>query len=355
MAVDDSHEYIFFTDAQSAPVLPEGARIVAASTQRAATEAASAAGRRSLGDVWAMTREVLRHDLDVFFFPAVYSYFPVLNRTKIVVTVHDVIADHRPEATFPNRRLMYFWKLKQHVALHQADLVLTVSEYSRQSILRFFRLPPARVRVTTEGAGAVFRRIEPNGHAAAVLQRYGLTPSDRFLLYVGGISPHKNLGRLIEALPPDIHLVLVGDYERDAFHSDYPHLRELIRKRDLSERVRFAGYVPDDDLVYFYNAATALAFPSLEEGFGLPAVEAMACGTPVVASNRGSLPEVVGNAGRFFDPEDPRDMRKALADVLESETLRAEMRARGLERSLRFTWEASARTTLSLFEELHAR
>lgn len=359
-ARNDGHTYVYFADRATAEAatFPDGVEVVVADTEESPTEAASAEGRRSLGDLWALTREVRRRDLDVVFFPAVYSYFPVLNRAPVVVTIHDVIADHHPRATFPNKRLMYFWKAKQRLALLQSSRVLTVSEASKDAICEYFGLPQSRVGVTTEAANSEFRRLA-EGPSCEVLARYGLQPGERFVLYVGGISPHKNLGTLVEAhralvespATADVRLVLVGDYRGDAFHSDYPRLTAQIDRLGLADRVVFTGYVPDPDLVHLYNAAALHAFPSLEEGFGLPAVEAMQCGAPVVASDRGSLPEIVGDAGRLFDPTDAEALRRTLAEVLEGDGVADRMRRCGLARARQFTWEEAARRTVDVLQD----
>lgn len=360
--IDAQNDYLFFADGPTAATctFPSEMSVIPARTDYAATEAASSSGRRSLRDVWALTRTVLAHDVDVFFFPAVYSYYPILNRTNIVVTIHDVIADHHPDATFPNWKLKYFWKLKQRMAIFQADRLLTVSEYSKRSICDYFGLPDSQVAVTTEGPHAAFEPLPDGAEMNQVLAQYDLQPNERFILYVGGISPHKNLGTLVEAFRnltedeslTDVQLVLVGDYAHDAFHSDYPRLKRQIETLGLDEQVCFTGFVPDEDLAYLYNAASLLCFPSLEEGFGLPAVEAMACGTPVVASNRGSLPEIVGDAGRLFDPTSPRALLSALKEVLSRAPLQNEMQQRGLARAEQFTWKAAAQKTTKVFEEL---
>ena len=362
LEVDGRNEYLFFADRETAAesAWPAGAELIAAPTRVAPTRAASADGRRSARDLWALSREVLRRRVDLFFFPAVYSYFPVFNRAKVVVTIHDLIADRRPELVFPATRQKLFWKLKQNLALRQSDLILTVSEYSRRQILDYFRLPDSRVRAISEAARPAFTRRLRDGEAAHVLARYGLAPRDRFLLYVGGISPHKNLGTLVEALSrlraeagfADLRLLLVGDYAGDAFHSDYAALRGRIARLGLGSQVSFAGFVPDDDLVYLYNAAQALALPSFDEGFGLPAVEAMACGTPVIASERGSLPEVLGDAGLYFDPESVAELAGRLRDVLGDAALRERLGGAGLARSRLFTWEQAARDTVAAFEEV---
>ncbi|MBA2340083.1 MAG: glycosyltransferase family 4 protein, partial [Pyrinomonadaceae bacterium] len=153
----------------------------------------------------------------------------------------------------------------------------------------------------------------------------------------------------------DVKLVLVGDYKNDTFYSDYTSLKMLVEQLNLTDRVIFTGFIEDGDLVYLYNAASLLAFPSLEEGFGLPAIEAMACGAPVVASNRGSLPEIVGNAGRFFDPYDQPAIAEALCQVLGDDELRKKMSVMGVMRAQQFTWDRAAQDTLAIFRELVER
>ncbi|MBA3255754.1 MAG: glycosyltransferase family 4 protein [Pyrinomonadaceae bacterium] len=365
LAIDKKNEYLFFVDKDTAAGdgMPETVRTIVAPTLVSPTEAASAEGRRSLRDVWALSRQVMKHRLDLFFFPAVYSYFPIFNRTKIVVTIHDVIADHHPDLVFPNRKLKLFWKLKQNVAIRQADLILTVSENAKQQIIEYFRLPESRVRAISEAARPVFVVLPQDKEMVSVLRRYSLDSGKRFLLYVGGISPHKNLQALVGAFHQlisdsrfaDVRLMLVGDYKDDSFFSAYWPLKNYIDQLHLDERVIFTGFIADKDLAYLYNAAALMVLPSLEEGFGLPAIEAMACGTPVVSSDRGSLPEVLGEAGRFFDPLDTRMMADTLKRVLSESDLRKEMREAGLSRAQQFTWNKAAKDTLSIFNELMKR
>ena len=362
LEVDKTNEYLFFVDPATAESgqLPSGVQKIVVETTVAPIEAASAEGRRSLGDIWAMSREVMRHKLDVFFFPTVYSYFPVLNRTKIIVTLHDVIAEHHPDLIFPNARSKFFWGLKQKAAIRQADVIATVSEYSKRQIIEYFGVPASRLRIISEAARPAFRVLEKDDVMTEVLGRYDIGPDEKFLLYVGGISPHKNLSTLVSAFDlvrtargdAPVKLALVGDYQRDSFFSAYPALKEQVRALGLDEQVIFTGFVPDEDLAYLYNAASALVFPSLEEGFGLPAVEAMACGTPVAASNCGSLPEVIGSAGRFFDPRNVEDIANGLLQILDNDALRSSMTDAGLFRSKDFLWKKAAHETLSIFDEL---
>jgi glycosyltransferase involved in cell wall biosynthesis len=241
------------------------------------------------------------------------------------------------------------------VARVQADRILTVSESARRDLLRVFGLPPARVHVVSEGSGSVFR---PRGDEAILgdaRARYGLPAEGPLLLHVGGLSPHKNLQGLVRALgliqDRAWHLALVGDPQADGFHSGAATLKEEIAAAGLEGRVTLTGFVPDGDLALLYNASTMLVFPSLAEGFGLPALEAMACGLPVAASGRGALPEVLGDAGAFFDPQDPHAIAETVSGLLADPRARQRMREKGLARAQAFTWAAAARRTLDLLLE----
>lgn len=362
IAADRRNEYLFFSDRETAlgSEFPKGVRVVPVRVKVAPIQAASAEGRRSLSDLWAMSREVLKHDLDLFFFPAVYSYFPVLNRTKIIVTIHDMTPKRYPDKIFSRKKMEVFWSLKEYLAVKQAKVILTVSEHSKREIQRYYGFRSDRIRTISEGPSAVFRLLPWDRRFSDTLGRYHLDPSQRYLLYVGGISPHKNLKGLAQAYfevtsdPAfsDVKLVVAGDYQKDSFLSDYSSLRDLIDRLDRDGRVIFTGYVDDEDLVCLYNGATLFVFPSLQEGFGLPGVEAMACGAPVAASNMGSLPEVLGDAGRFFDPNDPLEMVKVIKDILSDHEMRTAMSRRGLERAKLFSWDKSAKDLLDIFESM---
>lgn len=358
LEIDNQNEYLFFIDANTAAEtsLPEQVQTIAAQTETSQIKTA-ADGRRSVKDLLIMSREVWRHNLDVFFFPAVYSYFPIFNRTKIIVTLHDVIADHNPKLIFPNAKSKFFWKLKQNIAVRQSDLILTVSEYSKSQIKDYFKLSDSRLRVINEAARPVFKVLPRDGRMFETLEKFCLKSDDKFLLAVGGISPHKNLDGLVSAFKKlsekhsELKLVLVGDYKDDPFFSAYPSLKKQIAEANLDDKVIFTGFVSDEDLAVLYNAATLLVFPSFEEGFGLPAMEAMACGTPVAASDSSSLPEVLGEAGRFFDPRNMENMTNVIGEILSDVEILNQMKTSGLNRAQNFTWKKSARDTIAIFEE----
>lgn len=354
-----AHDFVVFVDRPSAAVscahVPDRFERVVVEVGEAPSVAASATGRRRVRDLIAMGRAVARSRVDLVYFPASYSFFPVWNVKHVVVTMHDTLALVHPELVFPTWQGRVSWSLKEHAAVRWADRILTVSESARRDLVAWFRLPEGRVRVVTEGPDAVFRPRPPGPESDAALARHGIVPGSRYLLYVGGLSPHKNLIRWIEAFaradPGDeVSLVLVGDLG-DVFHTHVPELRAAVARAGLGGRVHFPGFVPDDDLVFLYNRAYALAQPSLWEGFGLPPVEAMACGVPVLYSRAGSLPEVVGEAGLDFDPTDVGAMAAAIGRLLGDAALRDALGALALTRARRFTWDASARALLDCFHE----
>lgn len=345
-------------DPAAAPAPPAGVRVQRVATGTPAARAAAATGRRSVADMWAVSRALSGGGHDLIFFPSAYTYVPVFGRSRVAVVIHDVIAEQLPEQVFPTRRAAWFWRAKLWAARRQADLILTVSEASRTALAGHFGIPPGRIVVVPEGPGVEFQPCDP---ASEVLAQYGLL-GQRFVLYVGGISPHKNLVALVDAFadvrsapaPGSPILVMVGDYQGDVFHSAYAAVRGRAADRGVADAVRFTGYVPDADLAHLYNAAAVLVLPSLLEGFGLPVVEAMACGTPVVVSNRGALPEVVGDAGIVCDPDRPGALAGALRTVLDDAALHARLRTAGLARAAQFSWTRAARVTLDAFRRLSA-
>jgi glycosyltransferase involved in cell wall biosynthesis len=346
-ALDRDNAYTVFFD-RAVPAdftLAGNFRPVVAGTSAEVGETAHAEGRRPLSDLWKMSRAVRLERPDLFFFPSVYSYFPLAGRARVVLGVHDTIADRNPRFAFASRRQEFFWRAKVRLALAQADTVLTVSEYSKRAIARDLRVRPSRIRVIPEGAASCFRHLPE------------AIPSEPYLLYAGGISPNKNLATLIRAfarLPQSrcgLKLVLAGDYRNDGFKSCHAELCALIGERGLESAVTFPGFVSDDELCRLYNGARAFVMPSYDEGFGLPALEAMTCGAPVIASRGHALEEVVGSAGLLVDPNDEAGLAAALNRVLSEPDLAADLSRRSLDRAAEFSWREAATRLLALFAE----
>lgn len=346
-ATDGSNEYSVFLDSEAYTSfhLRDRFRPVLVPTSESVNGAARADGHRPIPDMLRMSYAVARARPDLFFFSSVFSYFPLIRPMKMILGVHDTIADKNPGFSFASRRQHVFWQAKVKLALAQADTVLTVSEYSKQCIERVLRISPQRIRVSYEAASPIFRPLAAN------------SPRQPFFLYVGGLSPNKNLTTLIRAFyrltqgHPDAKLVLVGDYESDGFKSCYTELRALVNELALNSQVQFAGYVPDRELLLLYNQTTAFVMPSLDEGFGLPAVEAMACGAPVIVSSGNSLSEVTGGAGLVVDPHDEGGLASAMQRVLSDSAFAQQLSRQSLARAEQFSWRKAAARLLDIFEE----
>ncbi len=329
--------------------LPPGVRSKVVGCRIATASAAAANGRRSIPDMVRMSRGLADSSFDALLFPSIYSYVPVLSRAKKIVVVHDVIAETYPKLTVPRITSRLFWRTKVAVGLHQASAVVTVSEYSKQGIVRTFGISSDRVFVVLEASDPVFRRLSHPG-LPLVLRERGVPESARIVAYIGGFGPHKNVPALINSFArvarepgcADMVLVLVGEYKKEVFHSEAGRLQEQVRNLGITERVVFTGYLADEDVVRLLNRACVLALPSLMEGFGLPALEAAACGCPVIATTESPLPQILGEAAVFVGPKDPDGLTRALWDVVSNGDLRKRMGEEGVKASVRYSWARSA-------------
>ena len=270
---------------------------------------------------------------------------------RSVVTIHDCIHLMFPQY-LPNRLAYAYAKGSMWSATRKADRILTVSEASKRDILRFFNVPPDKVSVIYNAIDERFLGPADTTRMDLVRQRYQL--DHPFVLYVGNIKPHKNVDRLIDAFgrarhggPEDLKLVIIGDEL-----SKYPVLRQAVHRHKLDKHVRFLGFQPHDTLAAFYRLARAFVFPSLYEGFGLPPLEAMACGTPVVTSNVSSLPEIAGGAALLVDPYDADAIAEGIHRAVTDETLRADLRVRGMARARTFSWSQSVAAIHRLYMEV---
>lgn len=285
---------------------------------------------------------------DVFL--ATQHLLPRLAHAAGIFTLHDLIFRRLPEAHLPLNR--WFLNLAVPRFLQAADAVIAVSQCSKRDAMNFYGVPSGKIYVIYEAADPRFRPVQDCAALDALRQRYGLP--ERFLLYVGTIEPRKNLPMLFEALRvaavPGLKLVVAGK-KGWLYDETFARLQALGLEAD----VLFTGFVPDADLPGLYTLAEAFVLPSIYEGFGLPLLEAMGCGAPVLSSNASSLPEVAGDAAILLPPGDVRAWAEAIQRIDDNAALRRDLSARGLRQSARFSWEMAAREVRQLYREVYAR
>ena len=279
---------------------------------------------------------------------------PLFMIRPYVVTIHDMATvlfeDGRSKLRMQLRRYRF------HRGLARAERIIAVSDATRRDCQNLLKLPPERITRVYNAPDPGFLACDGDHEEEQrqILERYQI--NHPFLLYAGNIRPHKNIPRLVEAFAvvreqvathpayQDLRLVIIGDTI-----SQYPAVRQAVMRSKMEHVVRFLGFVPFETLRCFYQLAAAFVFPSRYEGFGLPPLEAMACGTPVVASNVSSLPEVVGDAAILVNPENVFDIARGIRDALLDNDLRANLIQRGKSQAARFSWERTARQVLEIY------
>jgi glycosyltransferase involved in cell wall biosynthesis len=299
---------------------------------------------------------VRRLDCDVVHIPHLY-WIPRGLGCPYILTVHDLLEHmYGSRDASSLRRSLHFYLTRR--VLRKAARVIAVSQFTKNEIEKLLAVPDARIEVVYNAIDERFL----HGHATEadrelIARRYQV--NHPFILYAGAIRPHKNVVRIIEAFSslkselqkeqqfPDLKLIIIGD---DL--SSHPRLRRTVVRSGVQNDVRFLGFVPIEVLRIFYDVAKIFVFPSLYEGFGLPPLEAMAHGTPVVASNTSSLPEVVGNAALLVNPENVFEIRRGLQRALLDPALRERMKQRGYEQAQRFSWTASVSRILEIYREV---
>jgi len=308
-------------------------------------------GNYSVREQLSVPLALRRARADLFHAPH-YVVSP-LTPCPYIVTIHDCIHLRFPQY-LPNRMAYTYARRMMSLAARRSRRVLTVSNASKQDILHYLRVPADKVEVIYNALDARLATPPTQDDIDRVRQRFQLTAP--FILYAGNIKPHKNVDRLIEAYAilrrrgvESARLLIIGDEI-----SKYPNLRRLVHRFQLHQHVRFLGFVPDATLAVLYQLASVFVFPSLYEGFGLPPLEAMAAGAPVITSNVSSLPEVVGDAALLIDPMDAGAIADAMARVLGDEALRAELVRRGHERVKAFSWDRSVARVREVYRELGA-
>jgi glycosyltransferase involved in cell wall biosynthesis len=268
---------------------------------------------------------------------------PILNKGKVLATVHDVfhlaMSEYLSKSVQVSARAFY-WILRR-----RADKIICVSHFTARELIRFIKIPDEKIQVIYNGVDRSWFDVRPKGN-----------PYDKpYLLFVGNVKLHKNLSALLKAFSTlkdkiDHDLVIVG--RREGFLTPDHNLENAINNYNLHERVHFTGYIEDDLLKQYYVFADALVFPSLYEGFGLPPLEAMACGCPAVVSNAASLPEVCGNAALYFNPYKPKDIADKILLLLNNDNLRVDLTKKGKEHARQYNWEKTAQETFRVIEGL---
>lgn len=299
-------------------------------------------------DKLSMPIEFLMGKVDIFHGP--YFFIPRHIRCKSIVTIHDLMPFRHTEFLRPEWVLSI--KKKIYLSVKRADALIAVSNFTKNEIVELLNIPEERIRVIHNGIAQIFKPVNDTMKIERVKSKYGVNGS--YLLFVGNIEPKKNIERVIyaylslrQSLNCKYPLLVVG--KKTLY---FQSLLEVIRRYNAEKDIIFTDVVSNDELACLYSGAQFLIFPSLYEGFGIPVIEAMACGLPVITSNVTSLPEVVGDAALQVDPLSVDDITGAMHSLLYNNELRVTLQRRGFERAKLFSWEKTARETLSVYQEI---
>lgn len=334
-------------------------KVVCVAQSVAPTLAASATSYRSPLDMLRLTKAVARERLDVFFSPSAYTYFPLPPRLAAVVTIHDAIAERFPQLTFSSRQARWFWHAKVRLAVWQARLILTISDFSATELASILKIPPARIRVTSEAPAAEYRPSDTLEQIESAAREFGVPTGARWMIYVGGFNPHKHVDIIVRAHAevvrnlesPPLYLLLVGSIEDDVFYKQLSSIKEAVSAAGTSDLVKWTGRVPDQQLRHLLSGAVALLLPSACEGFGLPAVEAAACGTPVIATTASPLPKLLEGGGIFIAPGDQDALIDAMRLLCAEPERRKILGANARRQASRLSWPDSARIAMEALRE----
>jgi glycosyltransferase involved in cell wall biosynthesis len=346
--LDQANEYVVFIQREALPYfenVPPNIEVVLAPYHW-----------YSLAEQVLLPIKLYQYKLDFVHFP--HFNVPLLYRKPFVVTIHDLIISRFPteRATTLGPIMYKFKQLAYNLVIHHAakfaQRIITVSNYSKQDIIDFFKIEPNKIDVTYEAVDGFKGRILSEAEVPTLLHRYGITTP--YLLYVGNAYPHKNLETLLQVVYQlkkqkrlFFKLVLVG--QEDYF---YARIQQQAWALDLDKDVVFPGFVPDRDLPHIYQAALAYIFPSKYEGFGLPPLEAMYYNVPVLSSNTSCLPEILGSAALYFDFQDVNGIIKQIFRLQEESELRQQLILAGYQQVQQYSWEHMAKQTLSIYESV---
>jgi glycosyltransferase involved in cell wall biosynthesis len=341
--VDQVNDYLLVVDRPIAWAPPQNWRVQVIATHLS-----------SLGVVWreqvALPRFLRGRHVDCLHLPCATG--PLWCPVPVVVTIHDVIefTEPLPSPLHPKRWAMRLYsRLVQRIVARRVRAIITVSDYSKDRVACCLHVAPGKIHVTYEAPSAAYKRIDRQMAIAHVADRFGVT---HYALAFASEAPRKNIDRLLEAYAGlDIE---IKRHHPLCLVCTHPSVRARLdvqaQKLSLTDHLMVIERPSDEELLWLYNAACLFIFPSLDEGFGLPPLEAMRCGVPVIASNAGSLPEVLGDAARLVSPTDIEGLAESIQSVLTQPKLQQELSRRGLEHSAHFSWHLTARETVKVYE-----
>jgi glycosyltransferase involved in cell wall biosynthesis len=304
---------------------------------------------------FTLTSAARKDGVDLLHVP--YFAPPFFPRTPSVITIHDIIPLRLPQYRTDLKMKAYLQLITR--ATRKATLIITVSQHAKQDMIDALKLPAERIRVIYEAAGDEYHPISDPTVLSKVHTYYGLR--GRYILYLGGLDRRKNVPQLVRAFAqiyhqlgdPNLQLLIAGNPDKKS-GSLFPDPRPVAADLGITGQIIYR-FIEEEDKPAIYSGASLFVFPSLYEGFGLTPLEAMSCGTPVICSNRTSLPEVVGDAAISFDPENLREMVQAMHSVLTNNELQADLRARSLKRAAQFNWQKTAIETIDVYQEAFLR
>lgn len=338
--IDKSNSYtLFWSGEDYEKIKTENTNVILASTKS-----------RRFFEQYYFPKSIKKSNIDLFHIPQNGIGLSSNLKCKKVVTIHDLIPYIMPETVGKGYLSKFLEEMPRIV--READGIITVSEWSKRDIIRFFPDSKDKVFVTPLAADSKYKPIDKNICRDILSKKYNITLP--YILYIGGFSPRKNVVSLVDAfsgifkdLSTKHNLVIVG-FNKD----DYTTLAKICSVNSISSNVIFTGFVPEEDLPVLYNGSEAFVYPSLYEGFGLPPLEAMSCGVPVITSNLTSIPEVVKDGGMLIDPNDAENLKAVLIELLNNDNLKKHYREKGLKRASAFSWHNTAFNTLKIYKSI---
>lgn len=290
-------------------------------------------------------------DVDLYHIPQNGIGMPIPKKCPYIITLHDIIPCKLPETVNPKFLKLFEETMPQ--ILEKSDGVITVSNFSKNDIINTFNYPKDKIFVTPLASEKIYMPLDKLYSKKIIKINYGI--DDPFILYIGGLSPRKNITRLIEAFEllkrkykKNIKLVIAGKKG-----TNYEAYRKKVQSFSLEDHIIFPGFIKMEHMPYIYNASELFVYPSLYEGFGLPPIEAMACGVPVISSNITSMPEILKNAAILINPRDSYALSEKIYEVLTNKSFSKELSVRGLKKAKELNWEKTASLTLEAYKEIY--